>query len=87
MIVKDAVVAHLEKHRLIFETQHGFRKGRSCLSNLLTFLEKATASVDQGIPMDVIFLDFAKAFDKVPHTRLISKLRGHGIRGKTLGWI
>jgi len=84
MIVKDAIVEHLERHKLIFETQHGFRRGRSCLSNLLTFLEKATASMDKGIPMDVIFLDFAKAFDKVPHNRLISKLISHGIRGATL---
>ena len=87
MIIKDAIVEHLERHKLIFKTQHGFRRGRSCLSNLLTFLEKATASMDKGTPMDVIFLDFAKAFDKVPHNRLISKLKSHGIKGETLNWI
>jgi hypothetical protein len=61
--------------------------GRSCCSNLLEFLEKVTKVVDKGLPMDIVFLDFAKAFDKVPKERLIEKLRTHGIRGKTLQWI
>ena len=77
MIVKDAVVDHLERNRLpvIFETHHEFRKGRSCMNNQRLFLEKATASMDERIPLEVIFLDFAKALDKVPHSRQISKLR------------
>jgi hypothetical protein len=50
-------------------------------------MEKVTSAVDEGVPYDVIFLDFAKAFDKVPRERLLEKLRAHGIRGKTLLWI
>jgi len=51
---------------LILESQHGFRKGRSCLTNLLVFWDKVTGSIDSVENVDVIFMDFAKAFDKVP---------------------
>jgi Reverse transcriptase (RNA-dependent DNA polymerase) len=80
-------VTHLDRHRLIKNTQHGFMKGRSCASNLLTFLEKVTASMDNGEAVDVIYLDFAKAFDTVPHVRLKKKLKAHGITGDLLKWI
>ena len=74
-IIRDAVVKHLEDNQLISDSQHGFRKGRSCLTNLLTFLDKVTSYVDSGEEVDVVFLDFAKAFDKVPHQRLLLKLQ------------
>ena len=86
-IIKDDIVSHLEKHKLIRPTQHGFMKGRSCTSNLLTFLEKVTAAVDDGDAVDIIFLDFAKAFDKVPTERLLKKVWAHRIRGKVFNWI
>ena len=65
---------YLETNLLIFDSQHGFCKGRSCLSNLLVFLHKVTGSIDSGEAVDVILMDFAKAFDKVPHIRLGRKL-------------
>jgi len=77
-ILRDALVEHLEKNALITDSQHGFRKGRFCLTNLLTFLDKVTGYVDSGSSVDAIFLDFAKAFDKVPHQRLAAKLISHG---------
>jgi len=86
-LVRDRLVKHLEENSLIRESQHGFRKGRSCLTNLLTFLDKVTGCIDSGNSVDVVFLDFAKAFDKVPHSRLAAKLRSHGIDGKLLCWI
>ena len=86
-IMKDAVVKHLDANRLITSNQHGFRAGRSCATNLLEFFEKVTASVDDGTPFDTVFLDFAKAFDKVPVERLLKKLHVHGIRGKLLAWV
>jgi Reverse transcriptase (RNA-dependent DNA polymerase) len=85
-VIKDKIVTHLDRHRLIKNTQHGFMKGRSCASNLLTFLEKVTATLDNGEAVDVIYLDFAKAFDTVPHERLKKKLKAQGITGD-LKWI
>ena len=83
----DTLVHHLESKQLIANSQHGFRKGRSCLTNLLEFLDKVTGCIDTGDSVDVIFLDFAKAFDKVSHARLILKLRAHDIDGKLSNWI
>jgi len=53
----------IKKYNLLKETQHGFLKHRSCLTNLLEFLENVTNYIDQGYPIDVIYLDFRKAFD------------------------
>jgi len=86
-IIKDKIVEFLEQNELINDTQHGFRKGRSCLTNLLDFLDVVTESFDQGNQLDVSFLDFSKAFDKVPHKRLGVQLKIHGIGGKILDWI
>ena len=86
-IVRDAIVKHLEEHSLVNDTQHGFRKGGSCLSNLLQFLDQVTRCIDEDACTDIIYLDFAKAFDKVPHKRLLEKVSKHGIGGKVLSWI
>jgi hypothetical protein len=86
-IMKDEIVNHLERYKLIRSTQHGFMRGRSCVTNLLAFLDKITAEVDNGEAADVIYLDFAKAFDTVPHERLKKKLKAHGIGGQLLKWI
>jgi len=72
-----SIVQHLETKLLIGDSQHGFRKGRSCLTNLLSFLDKITSYVDSGDNVDVVFLDFAKTFDKVPHKRLTFELESH----------
>jgi ribonucleases P/MRP protein subunit RPP40 len=86
-IVKDHIVSHLERNSLIRATQHGFMCGRSCTTNLLAFLEKITTVVDEGEAADVVYLDFAKAFDTVPHERLKKKLKAHGIKGGLFNWI
>ena len=80
-LIRDSLVKHLEDNSLIHDFQHGFRKGRSCLTNLLTFLDKVTGCVDTGDSVGMIFLDFAKAFDKVPHIRLAAKLKTQGVDG------
>jgi hypothetical protein len=72
-IIKDHVVNHLERHGLIRATQHGFIRGRSCVTNLLTFFEKITSQLVGGEAVDVIYLDFSKAFYTVPHKRLKKK--------------
>ena len=70
-MIKDKIVEHLQVFNLINDSQHGFMKGRSCLTNLLEYLETVTKLLDEGVPVDVIYLDFSKAFDKVPHARLL----------------
>ena len=77
----------LIKHKLINSSQHGFLKAKSCLTNLLCFLEEITKWVDDGSTVDVIYLDFQKAFDKVPHQRLILKLKSHGMGNSIVNWI
>ena len=77
----------LIKHKLINPSQHGFLKARSCLTNLLCFFEEITKWVDEGSPVDVIYLDFQKAFDKVPHQRLILNLKSHGMGNSIINWI
>ena len=67
------------KCKLINPSQHGFLKARSCLTNVLCFFEEITKWVDEGSPVDVIYLEFQKAFYKVPHQRLILKLKSHGM--------
>lgn len=86
-LVRDTVVEHLQKYKLIKDSQHGFMKGRSCLTNLLEFLERITDFIDREYPVDVLYLDFSKAFDKVPHKRLILKVKQHGIGTKISSWI
>ena len=86
-IVKKGICQHLEREGLISDAQHGFRSGRSCLTNLLDFLEFVTDQVDKGENVDIIYLDFSKAFDKVPHRRLVHKLKMIGICGGVSNWI
>jgi hypothetical protein len=86
-VVKDRILGHLKKHKLIRNSQHGFLPGRNCTTNLLSFFEKVTSSIDDGKSFDTVFLDFAKAFDKVPAERLLKKVKAHGINGELLHWI
>jgi len=86
-IIKDALCEHLHKYNLIRQSQHGFMRHKSCLTNLLEFLEFVSKYVDKGVPVDVIYLDFKKAFDRVPHSRLLSKVKALGINGLVAQWI
>ncbi len=72
-------------HTLINPSQHGFLKARSCLTNVLCFIEEITKWMDEGSSVYVIYLDFQKAFDKVPHQRLI--LKSHGMGNSIINWI
>ena len=77
----------MEKNSLFNESQHGFMKTRSCITQLLETLEEWTDLLDQNFSIDVIYLDFQKAFDTIPHQRLLSKVHTYGIRGKVYEWI
>ena len=71
-IIKDEIIKHLNIFKLINGSLHGFTKGRSCLTNVLEFFAKVTDAIDKGKSFDCfIYLNFAKAFDKVLHFRLI----------------
>jgi hypothetical protein len=86
-ILKTDIMAHLQRNNIISKSQHGFTRGRSCATNLLEFMEPVTKAADEGKAMDIVYFDFAKAFDKVPVRRLIAKLSAAGIRGNMLRWI
>ena len=85
--VRDSVIKFLEGQGIINKNQHGFRNGRSCCTQLLEIMEIWTKWFDQGLPWDVIYTDFSKAFDTVPHNRLMYKLDRLGIRGDLYNWI
>ena len=86
-ILKDSLMKHLLQNNILNESQHGFMKRKSCLTNLVEYLEVLTKLVDEGHSVDVVYLDFSKAFDKVPHARLMEKLSACGIGGKLHTWI
>ena len=83
-IIRDQLVAHLEGQNLLCRNQHGFRKGRSCLTQLLLHIDKVLHNLLESKDTDVIYLDYAKAFDKVDHQIL---LRKNYMRGKLLTWL
>ena len=86
-IVRDHMVEHLKENNLLNDGQHGFREGRSCLTNLLTTLEDWTKILDEEDCVDSVYLDFRKAFDLVSHKHLLLKLHNLGIDGQIGTWI
>ncbi len=77
-IIADRIRDHLNRYNLIHDSQQGFTKGKSCLTNLLSFYNRVYKAADNDESFDVVYLDFNKAFDKVPHQRLLNKVRAHG---------
>ena len=77
----------MEENNLSSKAQHGFVTGRSCSTQLLELMEELTEILDSNKDVDMIYLYFSKAFDKVPHKRLLKKLWGYGINGKVHSWI
>jgi Reverse transcriptase (RNA-dependent DNA polymerase) len=73
-IIKDNVMSHLLANSLLKDSQHGFMPNRSCSTNLIEFMDKVTSNIDKERPVDIFYLDFSKAFDSVPHERLMIKL-------------
>ncbi|KAK4825828.1 LOW QUALITY PROTEIN: hypothetical protein QYF61_002951 [Mycteria americana] len=78
-IILSAIMQHVQDNQGIRPSQHGFMKGRSCLTNLISFYDKVTPLVDEGRAI--------KAFDTVSHSILLEKLTAHGLDGHTLRWV
>ena len=86
-IIRNQMLNHIKNNEILNDCQHGFRERRSCDTNLLETLENITRIIDEGSVVDEIFLDLAKAFDKVPHRRLMYKLKRLGISDTVLCWV
>ena len=86
-IIKDQVQKFLDVNKLINSSQHGFTKGKSCLTNFIEFYDRIFEWHDKGDSLDIIYLDFNKAMDKVPTKRLLQKLEGYGIQENVSRWI
>lgn len=85
--LKDTIMNHLLENNLLSPRQHGFISGRSTVTQLLFYLDSCIKNVANGDVVDVVYLDFQKAFDTVPHARLVTKLQAYGIDGDLLRWI
>ena len=85
--IKRAIMAHLLDLNLLSSKQYGFISGRSTTTQLLSYLDKCIELIVNGGVVDTIYLDFAKAFDSVPHRRLMKKMESYGIQGDIKKWI
>ncbi|CAH1277366.1 Hypp9585 [Branchiostoma lanceolatum] len=86
-IIRDALVRHMSAGNHFTDAQHGFVPGRSCMTQLLVVLEEWTQLLEKGEAIDAIYLDFRKAFDAVPHQRLLCKLGSYGVKGDLYNWV
>ncbi|MGL5625068.1 RNA-directed DNA polymerase, partial [Cetobacterium sp.] len=86
-IIRLHICDHLMKQKLLQESQHGFIKGKSCLTNLLSYLDEVSHRLNEGKKIEVCYLDFSKAFDSVNHRLLLHKLKSFGITGSLRNWI
>lgn len=86
-IIREYMMGHLLSSNQLSGDQHGFLNKKSCVTNLLETYDIMSAAMEQGLPVDVIYTDFSKAFDTVPHRRLLLKLSAYGFKGEILEWI
>ncbi|PKU43060.1 rna-directed dna polymerase from mobile element jockey-like [Limosa lapponica baueri] len=86
-IILSAIMWRVNNAQMIRPSQHGFMRGRSCLTNLMSFYDKVTHLVDDRKAVDVVYLNFSKAFDTVFQSILLEKLVAHGLHGSTLHWV
>ena len=86
-VVAKHILSHVESNRIIPDQQHGFLSGRSTSTNLLEAMNVWIELMQHDIPVDIMYLDYAKAFDTIPHQRLLEKLKSLGIKGNVLKWL
>ena len=80
-IICSNLMQHLTRHNILYPLQHGFREKRSCETQLIEFVHDIAFNMQKGVQNDVVVMDFAKAFDKVAHNRLLFKLSSYGVKG------
>ena len=85
--VREVIMDHMNSNKLFNNCQFGFRSKRNCILQLLDVFDDWVKAYDEGYQVDTIYLDFKKAFDSVPHGRLLTKLKGYGFDGTFLKWI
>ncbi|RMC22456.1 hypothetical protein DUI87_00770 [Hirundo rustica rustica] len=85
--ILSVITQNLQDGQGIRPSQHEFRRGRSCLTNLITFYDQVTHLVDAGKAVGVVCLDFSKAFDTVSHSTLQDELSARGLDRSTLPWV
>ena len=86
-IVVSSILDHLDAHNILSDLQHGFRAKRSCETQLTITTQDLASALNRHRQVDMAVLDFSKAFDKVPHQRLLHKLRYNGVTDSALAWI
>ena len=86
-LIHDKIVEHRTQNDLFSPYQHGFIPGKSCITQELEILEEIADALDQGFDIDIKYLDYTKAFDKIPNKHIVKKLWGYGIRGEIYSWI
>ena len=80
--IMEHILTHLDQHDLLCQEQHGFRKHHSCESQLINTMQDLTSASNVNKQTDMVVMDFEKAFDKVPQSRIHAKIYHYGIRGK-----
>jgi len=86
-LILEAIMKQVEEKKVIRSSQHGFTKGKSCLTNMIAFYDGMSGWVDEGRAVDVVYLNFSNAFDTVSHNILLGKLRKCGLDEWTVRWI
>lgn len=86
-IIHSSIMSHYDRNNILTNAQHGFRKKRSCETQLIVTIHDIASKLSKGNQVDIILLDFSKAFDKVPHLRLLHKLEHYGVNKKINTWI
>ena len=86
-VVRKKLVSHMTTNNLFCSKQHGFQSGKSCLTQLLDHFDEIITNFQNGLDTDCIYLDYAKAFDKVDHQLLLKKLGRYGVHQKLIEWI